>query len=144
MVDVSGVPFVCKRLDHLVLRTENIEKLREFYLSLGCNVVRDLTKTLGLLQLRLGVSMLDLVDVHGQLGLSGGAAPASSGRNLDHFAVRVEPFDGEKILEFFSSKGVTAKLSPELVLGAEGYGQSVYIEDPDGNRIELKGPSEDL
>ena len=58
MVDVSGVPFVFKRLDHLVLRTENIEKLREFYLSLGCNVVRDLTKTLGLLQLRLGVSML--------------------------------------------------------------------------------------
>ena len=144
MVQVSGVPFVVERLDHLVLRTENIEKLRDFYLSLGCIVVRDLTKTVGLLQLRLGTSMLDLVDVHGQMGESGGSAPGSSGLNLDHFAVRVEPFDVDQILEFCDSLGITGKFATELVLGAEGYGKAVYIEDPDGNRIELKGPPEVL
>ena len=144
MADVSGAPFVFKCLDHVVLRTENIEKMRGFYLSLGCNVVRDLTQTLGLLQLRLGASMLDLVDVHGQLGRSGGSGPGSSGRNLDHFAVRVEPFDVERILEFCGSMGISGKFAPDLVLGAEGYGKAVYIDDPDGNRIELKGPPEAL
>ena len=144
MADPDGVPFAFERLDHLVLRTENIEGLREFYLGLGCTVVRDLTETIGLLQLRLGASMLDLVDVHGQLGQIGGAAPGRIGRNLDHFAVRVEPFDLDRILDFCRRLDITATPASQLLLGADGYGQAVHIEDPDGNRIELKGPPQDV
>ena len=143
MPDPEGVPFTFERLDHLVLRTENIEGLREFYLGLGCTVVRDLTETIGLLQLGLGASMLDLVDVHGQLGQSGGEGPGPTGRNLDHFAVRVEPFDIDLILDFCRCLGVPATPSSQPLLGADGYGPAVYIEDPDGNRIELKGPPGD-
>ena len=144
MPDPDGVPFTIERLDHLVLRTENIEGLREFYLGLGCTVVRDLTETIGLLQLRLGASMLDLVDVHGQLGQTGGAAPGRIGRNLDHFAVRVEPFDLDRILDFCRRMDITATPASQLLLGADGHGQAVFLEDPDGNRIELKGPAQDV
>ena len=144
MPDPDGVPFTFERLDHLVLRTENIEGLREFYLGLGCTVVRDLTETIGLLQLGLGASMLDLVDVHGELGQTGGAAPGRTGRNLDHFAVRVEPFDLDRLLDFCWRLDITATPASQLLLGADGYGQAVFIEDPDGNRIELKGPPQDV
>ena len=142
MVDLI-VPFTFKQLDHLVLRTENIEDLREFYLGLGCNVVRDQRETLGLLQLSMGASMLDLVDVHGQLGQAGGAGPGPTGRNLDHFAVRVEPFDIDRIVNFCRGLGVNVTPASQPLLGADGYGEAVYIEDPDGNRIELKGPPVD-
>ena len=143
MADPDGVPFTFECLDHLVLRTQNIEGMREFYLGLGCTVVRDLTETIGLLQLRLGASMLDLVDVRGRLGQFGGAAPGRTGRNLDHFAVRVEPFDLDRILDFCRRLEITATPASQLLLGADGYGQAVYIEDPEGNRIELKGPPQD-
>ena len=143
MADLNSVPFAFKHLDHVVLRTSNIEDMGEFYLGLGCDVLRDLTETLGLLQLRLGASMLDLVDVHGQLGQSGGEGPGPTGRNLDHFAVRVEPFDIDLILEFCRCLGVPATPVSQPLLGADGYGPAGYIEDPDGNRIELKGPPED-
>ncbi len=144
MADPDAVPVTFERLDHLVLRTENIEGQREFYLGLGCTVVRDLAETIGLLQLRLGASMLDLVDVHGELGQTGGAAPGRTGRNLDHFAVRVEPFDLDRILDFCRRMDITATPASQLLLGADGHGQAVFIEDPDGNRIELKGPAQDV
>ncbi len=141
MREPDVVPFAFECLDHLVLRTENIEGLRDFYRQIGCEVVKDQTTTLGLLQLRLGASMLDLIDVNGELGQQGGCGPGRHGRNLDHFAVRVEPFDAEQILNFCEQRGITAMQAKQPLLGAEGYGPAVYIEDPDGNRIELKGPA---
>ena len=135
-------PFTFSHLDHLVLRTEQPSRLADFYLSLGCTVERDLSDSIGLLQLRMGASLLDIVDVNGQLGKSGGAGPGDEARNLDHFAVRVEPFDGEAILSFCEAQGYEAAKPAQNLLGADGYGPAVYVTDPDGNRIELKGPPE--
>lgn len=140
----APAPFSLQRLDHLVLRTENIASLQAFYMALGCTLERDALDTIGLLQLRLGASMLDLVDVNGQLGQSGGAAPEATGRNLDHFAIRIDPFDADAILAFCQSRGIPAHAMHQPLLGADGYGPAVYIEDPDGNRVELKGPPEDI
>jgi glyoxylase I family protein len=139
---MSKTPFTIQRLDHLVLRTDEPHRLIEFYQNLGCEIVRDASKDLGLVQLRLGDSMLDIVDTNGRVGKMGdaGAAPSVHGRNLDHFAVRVEPFDKEAILAFCEEHGIEANSPPTPLLGADGYGPAVYIRDPMGNRMELKGP----
>ena len=135
-------PFTVLRLDHIVLRTEHPARLQAFYEQLGCRVVRDAGPEKGLVQLTLGDSMLDIVDVNGEIGRMGdsGGAPATDGRNVDHFAVRIEPFDEAAILAFCAEHDIPARALPFPLLGADGLGPAVYITDPEGNRMELKGP----
>jgi glyoxylase I family protein len=111
----------------------------DFYCGLlGCAVERRQDE-LGLTQLRAGRSLIDFVTVDGALGKMGGAPPGAEGRNLDHFCLRVEPFDGEAILAHLRAHGVdVGDISSRY--GAEGEGPSIYIKDPEGNVVELKGP----
>ena len=133
------MPIKIRDIDHVVLRVREPEGMRAFYCDvLGCTVAKVQDK-IGLVQLQAGRSMIDLVDVGGALGRMGGAAPGREGRNMDHFCLRVEPFDGEAILAFLKTQGVDGG---EVVsrFGAEGDGPSIYITDPEGNVVELKGP----
>ena len=126
-------------LDHLVLRVVDLDAVTRFYVDvLGCAVERRQDE-IGLVQLRAGRSLIDLVPVDGKLGRMGGAAPGPEGRNMDHFCLRVEPFDGDAILAFLKHQGIDGG---EVVsrFGAEGDGPSIYITDPEGNVVELKGP----
>lgn len=128
-------------IDHLVLRVEDLDGMLRFYCDvLGCTVERRRDE-LGLVQLRAGRSMIDLVPVDGSIGRKGGAAPGREGRNLDHFCLRVEPFDGDTIRGELLANGVAAG-PVEMRFGAEGRGPSIYVTDPEGNVVELKGPSE--
>lgn len=126
-------------IDHVVLRVRDAEAMIAFYAGiLGCTVERR-RDDLGLVQLRAGRSLIDLVPVDGKLGRQGGAAPGREGRNLDHLCLRVEPFDGEAIRRFLAGRGC----EPGEVasrFGAEGEGPSIYVTDPEGNVVELKGP----
>ena len=132
-----------REIDHLVLRTEQPEAMIAFYTEvLGMSVERHL-EDIGLVQLRAGRSLLDLVPVDGELGRKGGAAPGAQGRNLDHFCLRVEPFDESEIRDRLKRFGVEAGPT-ERRYGAEGTGPSIYICDPDGNTVELKGPADPL
>lgn len=127
-------------IDHVVLRCHDIERMIAFYCNvLGCEVERENAR-LGLWQLRAGSALIDLVSVDGKLGKEGGAGPASEGRNMDHFCVRVDDFDGERITTWLSDHGIEAG---EVVsrYGAEGSGPSIYLDDPEGNTVELKGPA---
>lgn len=127
-------------LDHLVLRVVDLERMLAFYCgALGCTVERRVER-LGLVQLRAGDALIDLVPVDGALGRAGGAAPGREGRNLDHFCLRVEPFDEAAIRAQLRAHGVSA--GPlETRYGAGGEGPSLYVDDPEGNVIELKGPA---
>lgn len=128
-----------KHIDHIVLRVTDLETMISFYGNvLGCPVERR-NDDLGLIQLRAGSCLIDLVPVAGKLGSAGGAAPAKEGRNLDHVCFRIEPFDPEAIFKHLAEHGVTAG-PVESRYGAEGSGPSIYIQDPEGNTIELKGP----
>ena len=82
--------------------------------------------------------MLDLVPVDGKLGLVGGAAPGPQGRNLDHLCLRVESFDEAAIRAHLAALGISAG-PVESRYGAEGEGPSMYLSDPQGNVVELKG-----
>ena len=126
-------------IDHVVLRVRDPVRMQAFYCDvLGCTVAK-VQERIGLVQLQAGRSMIDLIDVNGIVGQAGGAPPGREGRNMDHVCLRVEPFDGEAILGFLKEEGVDAG---EVVsrFGAEGDGPSIYISDPEGNTVELKGP----
>lgn len=128
-----------RALDHLVLRVRDLDRMRRFYCDvLGCTLERE-QSAIGLLQLRAGAALIDLVPVDGPLGRAGGAAPGREGRNLDHFCLRVEPFDAAAIRAELARHGVEAG-PVESRYGAEGEGPSIYLSDPEGNVVELKGP----
>ena len=129
-------------LDHVVLRVGDIERALAFYRDvLGCTLERSL-EDIGLYQLRAGRSLIDLVPVESELGRMGGAPPSSEGRNVDHIALRIDPFDAEALRAHLQAHGITMGEVARRY-GAEGQGPSIYIGDPDGNTIELKGPPED-
>ena len=94
-------------------------------------------KPLGLWHLKAGSSMIDLVDMFGPLGKAGGPTPGEA-RNVDHLALKIEPFDETAILAYFDSKGVNAEPA-KTRFGADGDGPSIYLSDPEGNGVELKG-----
>jgi glyoxylase I family protein len=127
-------------LDHVVLRVADLDRARDFYCDvLGCRV-EVFQRKIGLLQLRAGDSLIDLVPVDGQLGRAGGAPPGTEGRNMEHFCLRVKPFDAAAIMAHLRDHGVDPG-KVEQRYGAEGMGPSIYLRDPDGNVVELKGPA---
>jgi glyoxylase I family protein len=126
-------------LDHVVLRAQNMEEMIEFYCDvLGCTVERKSSPEFGLVQLRAGNSLIDIVLVDGTIGRSGGTAPGKQGRNMDHFCVRLEGFEEDAIRAHLSRLGVRGS-DLEIRYGAEGNGPSIYVQDPEGNTVELKG-----
>ena len=128
-------------IDHLVLRVIDLQRMLTFYVDvLGCGVERR-QDDIGLVQLRTGRALIDLVPVQSALGRAGGAAPGKEGRNLDHFCVRIEPFDEAGIRRHLQAHGVEAGPTARRN-GAEGEGPSIYIADPEGNVVELKGPAD--
>ena len=134
--------FTVQGIDHVVIRVIDVEGMIRFYQDvLGCAVERR-NDDIGLIQLRAGRSLIDLVDADGELGRKGGAAPGAEAHNMDHFCLRIDPFDESTIRTHLRAHGVEAG---ELVTryGAEGDGPSLYIQDPEGNTVELKGPPGD-
>ena len=128
-----------REIDHLVLRVIDLDVMLRFYCSvLGCTIERRQDE-IGLVQLRAGRSMIDLVPVTGKLGRAGGRPPGVEGRNVDHFCLRVDPFWEEDIRAHLAALGVSAGPA-ESRYGAEGEGPSIYLTDPEGNTVELKGP----
>ncbi len=132
-------PIAVREIDHLVLRVGDLAAMIRFYGEvLGCAVERRQDE-IGLVQLRAGRSLIDLVDIAGKLGAMGGAGPGREGRNLDHLCLRVEPFDEAAIRAHLAAHGVSAGATGRRY-GAEGEGPSIYLGDPEGNTVELKGP----
>ena len=131
---MSGVPFAIGALDHIVLRVRDMDRAIAFYGDvLGAREERRVD-SIGLVQLRAGRSLIDLVPL--PEGSNTGEA------NVEHYALTVTPFEPEAIAAHLAAHGV----EPGEVArryGAQGFGPSIYINDPDGNVVELKGPPEE-
>ena len=126
-----------RNIDHLVLRVRDIDAMRAFYCDvLGAEHIGYRPK-FAMSHLRVGECMLDLVEAK-KRGL---AAPEAGRLNLDHFCFRVEPFDQEAIVAHLKRHNVPLGPIRERY-GAEGNGVSIYLTDPEGNTVELKGPSD--
>lgn len=128
-----------RKVDHLVLRSENVPAMVRFYQDvLGCLVERTLPPQTGLTQLRAGDALIDIVAVDSALGRAGGGPPGRSGNNLDHFCLQLESISQNELRSWLESHGVHCG-EFQTRYGAGGFGPSVYIEDPDGNTVELRG-----
>jgi glyoxylase I family protein len=137
---LAAPPFTLRRIDHIVLRVANLEAAVGFYQRvLGCTVEKR-RDDLGLVHLRAGDALIDLVSLDGTLGRRGGAGPGETGRNVDHFCLRIDPFDEDEIFRHLERHGISAHEKKVYVqFGADGEGPALLFSDPDGNLIELKG-----
>jgi glyoxylase I family protein len=116
-------------IDHVVLRVQDMEAMRRFYCDvLGAQHVA-YRPEFRMSHLRVGSALIDLVEGE------------RTGQNMDHLCLRVEPFDPEAIAAHLKKHGVSAG-EAKTRYGAEGNGVSIYLTDPEGNMIELKGPSD--
>jgi len=137
-------------IDHVVLRASNVQRMLDFYIGvLGCTLEKVQART-GLYQVRAGRSLIDLVAVNDAHGKSASAqprkeGPRKEGRSLDHLCLRIElargaVFDGDALRAYLCERGAQPGMV-ESRYGAEGRGPSIYVSDPEGNVVELKGPT---
>ncbi len=125
-------------IDHVVLRVADPVTMERFYIAvLGCAVERRQDE-IGLVQLRAGAQLIDLIDVAGRLGRAGGAGPGVEGRNMDHLCLRVIDFDVEAVRAHLEAHGVTVGDIGQRY-GSTGEAVSLYLSDPEGNGLELRG-----
>jgi glyoxylase I family protein len=137
---VSGAPFSLAAIDHVVLRVPDMATALDFYCRiLGAREERRIEK-FGIVQLRAGNAIIDLVDLNTEWLKALGAKPfAQEARNVDHICLRIEPFDEAAIEAYLAAHGVDI-VERGARYGAQGTGPSVYVRDPFGTAIELKGP----
>jgi glyoxylase I family protein len=127
-----------KGIDHLVLRTTKMTEMLDFYCRvLGCSIERETSPEVGLTQLRAGNALIDLVSVDSELGRLGGGAATRTENNLDHFCLQIKAMPEEEISRHLLSFGLTVEPFSRRY-GAQGFGNSIYINDPEGNTVELK------
>ncbi len=117
-------------IDHVVVKVASLDRSIAFYCDvLGCTLEwrRD---DLALAHLRVGHSFVDL--------LAGQPLPSGPDRNMDHLCLTVTEFDLETVRDHLVACNVEVGTAGER-FGAAGWGQSLYITDPDGNGLELRG-----
>jgi catechol 2,3-dioxygenase-like lactoylglutathione lyase family enzyme len=134
----SKNPINIRLIDHVVIRAVDIDHMVNFYCAvLGCRLERG-PGDAGLAQLRAGLSLIDIVDANGPIGRQAGFAPDHSAPNMDHLCLQVEPWDTDAIRRHLRKHGVDAG-DVASRYGASGHGPSIYLTDPEGNTVELKG-----
>jgi glyoxylase I family protein len=129
-------PFRLENLDHVVLLVGDLERAKQFYCEVvGCSVDREL-RQYGMIQLRAGSSLIDLVDTSGEEG-AWARPPVEGGRNMDHVCLATGGFDPDRVRAHLASHGLEV-VEEGVRYGATGDGYSIYFRDPFGNQIEIK------
>ena len=132
-----ALPFALEGLDHVVLLVDDMARAESFYCDvIGCAVDRRLPEY-GMLQLRAGAAMIDLVEYTSEEG-AWARPEVSGGRNMDHVAIAIGPCDGDRLRDHLAHNDVEI-VEEGVRYGAKGDGYSFYVHDPAGNTIELKG-----
>ncbi|MEV5516561.1 VOC family protein [Streptomyces flaveolus] len=117
--------------DHLVLNVADVERSLAFYTGpLGLDPVRVEEWRDGKVpfpSVRVSpTTIIDLVEA---------PADGERGSNVDHICLVVEPLDWQQVVD----SGVFTVLDgPGERFGARGTAVSLYVEDPDGNTVELR------
>ena len=131
MFEVAGI-------DHVVLRTSKINEMLDFYCGiLGCKVERKSSPEFGITQLRAGNALIDLVRVDSKIGKLGGRPPSKTENNMDHFCLQLKMISEEKIRNHLETHSIDVGEFSDRY-GAQGTGRSIYINDPEGNTVELR------
>jgi glyoxylase I family protein len=123
-------PFTVAELDHVVLRCKDLSRMLDFYTRVLGLVEERRLDAIGLVQLRAGASLVDLVP-------DGDEHPHDH-PNVDHFCLSIDATDMNAVLAYLTGEQVETIGDPMVRYGARGYGLSVYCRDPEGNVVELK------
>jgi catechol 2,3-dioxygenase-like lactoylglutathione lyase family enzyme len=124
------IPLTVAEIDHIVLRCRNQDRMLDFYTRvLGLSEERRIAQ-IGLIQLRAGASMIDLVPAI--------EPRTESGANVDHFCLGIKTDDLHSAMNYLRASSVEILGEPAMRYGARGMGNSIYLRDPEGNVIELK------
>ena len=118
-----------QNIDHVVFRVKDLDRTVRFYMDVLGAQFEQFQEHVPLYQLRVGTSLIDLIPV----------AEKPAGHNVDHVCFRVALWDEKAILAHLAGHGIAAEVGNRY--GADGGGPSIYLEDTEGNRLELKGPS---
>lgn len=138
---MANTPIKLLALDHVVLRTTQRDAMLDFYgRVLGCTLEKT-QESIGLWQLRAGSALIDLLDCSGAHAATNGSVAMGAARNMDHFCLRVAAWDETALRRWFVDCDVQVGSSGTRY-GAEGSGPSLYVFDPEGNQVELKGSAE--
>lgn len=125
-------------IDHIVLRTTKLKEMLTFYINvLNCTIERETPEETGLTQLRAGSALIDLVVVNSRLGAIGGGAPSKTENNVDHFCLQIRSMAEQDIINYLKKSGIQVGEFASRY-GSQGEGNSIYIEDPEGNSVELR------
>ena len=123
-------PIRVEELDHVVLRCRDQPRALDFYTRvLGLTEERRI-EAIGLVQLRAGRSMIDL--------LPSSDPRQEGGTNVDHICLGIAATDMRAVVRYLETEGVEVIGEPAVRYGARGMGLSVYARDPEGNVVELK------
>jgi glyoxylase I family protein len=126
----SERPLAIAELDHVVIRCRDQERALDFYTRVLGLVEERRLDAIGLIQLRAGASMVDLVPAD--------PPPEFSTRNVDHVCLGIDATDMDAVVEYLREQKVEILGDPTPRYGARGMGLSIYVQDPDGNILELK------
>jgi glyoxylase I family protein len=131
-------PINITRIDHVVIRVNNLERMIAWYCDvLGCRLERGPGEG-RLAQLRAGDSLIDLVAADDLANEREGDARDAAVSNMDHVCLQVEPWNTDIVETHLRQQGVEFGAVAERY-GATGMGPSIYLDDPEGNTVELKG-----
>ena len=131
-------PFALEGLDHVVLLVDDMAEAERFYREvIGCTVEQALPRY-GMLQLRAGAALIDLVDIGAEPG-AWARPPVAGGRNMDHVCIATGTWNEAAMRAHLAARGIEI-VEEGIRSGARGDGLSFYVRDPSGNLIELKGP----
>ena len=123
-------PLRVAELDHVVVRCADQARTLDFYTRVLGLVEERRLDAIGLVQLRAGRSLVDLVPAD--------APPSFGERNVDHFCLGVEVEGMDALVRYLAAEGVAMLGEPTERYGAHGVGLSLYVNDPEGNVVELK------
>lgn len=131
-------PLILEGIDHLLLLVRGLRPAVAFYREvLGCAIEREL-REFGMVQLRAGAALIDLVDIDSVEG-QWARPEVADGRNVDHVCIAVAEYDEHELRRHLAAHEVQI-IEEGLHDGARGNSLSIYFRDPSGNTIELKGP----
>lgn len=127
-------------LDHVVLAVRDMDAMLRFYLDVVGLAPHRVD------EYRAGAALFPcarihegtLIDLLPEALWNTGQPGAGTFPNMNHFCLAVESDEWEPLLERLAAGGVEIEVGPMTLSGARGDGTSVYVRDPDGNRVELR------
>lgn len=133
----SWQPIAVQGLVEVVLNVRNMQRALDFYRDLlGMTVISPAERTNPIfLQVGAATDALPALVVLVQLPPDSGdfAKP----RTLHHLALAIAPEDFEQVRAGLVAKGFTVRTGEHPVLPS----RTMYIDDPDGNEVELIAPN---